>query len=234
MRRSLLLLFSLSRKGLLPFLCLFALLLTSGCGLFSRAADDQQMPENDTALFGGDPVPYTVTFRIIHQNGQQRDAGDAPARMAGQTTAKIGDGATDATANTSSGTSASETASTSVSSTPSETPSDSASKTSSKNSASEKNSAPEGAAPSEPNLATDVTADVTDAELLSLMRSNSMLEQLLAQPPDSMLGLERRARSDRDVALKAMHSLGFYDGRVRFHLDKDSSPVKVLFDLLPG
>ncbi len=229
MRRPSLFLFPLSCKGLFPFLCLFVLLLTSGCGLFSRAVEDQRTQENDTALFNGDPVPYTVTFRIVRQNG--RHTGDAPGRMAEQ----VEDGATNMPASTSSSASAGETVSASASSSPSETPSDSASKTSAKNSADEKNSALRGkAAPSGPNHATDIPADAADEELLSLMRSNSGLEQLLAQPPDSMLGLERRARSDRDVALKAMRSLGFYDGRVRFHLDKDSSPVKVLFDLLPG
>lgn len=184
----------LTHKGLFSFLCLFVLLLTGGCGLFSRAGEELQTQEHDTALFSGDPVPYTVTFRIVHRNGQRRDSGEAFARTADQ----AGDRATGVPAGTSFGASGGE------------------------------------ADPSGPKPAADVPADAADEELLSLMRSNSTLEQLLAQPPDSMLGLERRARSDRDVALKAMRSLGFYDGRVRFRLDRDASPVNVLFDLIPG
>lgn len=61
-----------------------------------------------------------------------------------------------------------------------------------------------------------------------------MLEQLLNQPPDSLLGLERRARSDQETAIKVLRSFGFYDGRARFRLDKKSTPAKVTFDLIPG
>lgn len=176
MRRSPSFYFLLLRKGLFPFLCLFVVLLTGGCGLFSRAADEQQPPEEADVLFAGDPVPYTVTFRIVRRDAAQ------PAN-----------------ADTASGSSSSP----------------------------EK----EGAKKEE---TASPASEVTDDEILSLMRANSMLEQLKSQPPDSMLGLERRARSDRDVALKAMHSFGFYDGRARYRLDKNSSPVKVSFDLIPG
>ena len=176
MRRPFLSLFPFSDTRLSAVFCLVFLLLASGCSLFSRAAGTQQAQENEDALFAGDPVPYSVTFRVIRQN--KRQASDSTSAPADDSRRKGEAGKND--------------------------------------------------------VAADGVPDVSDDEILSLMRSNSMLEQLKAQPPDSLLGLERRARSDRDVALKVLHSFGFYDGRARYRLDRESSPVKVVFDLIPG
>ncbi len=180
----------LSSKGLLVSSCLFIMVLLSGCGLFS--GDVPPPAEGDDALFAGDPVPYSVTFRVVHPKPPQGE-GQSSGNLSGE---KKTD---EANREKSSTPGAGETQHT--------------------------NTAP---------VSQNALSGVSDDEILSLMRSNSMLEQLLNQPPDSLLGLERRARSDQETAIKVLRSFGFYDGRARFRLDKKSTPAKVTFDLIPG
>lgn len=66
------------------------------------------------------------------------------------------------------------------------------------------------------------------------MRALSQLEQLRNEPPDSLLGLERRARGDVETAVKLLHSQGYYEGTASFSLDSAASPVRVRLILTPG
>ena len=66
------------------------------------------------------------------------------------------------------------------------------------------------------------------------MRALSQLEQLRSDPPDSLLGLERRARGDVETAVKLLHSQGYYDGTATFRMDSTTKPVTVRLHLTPG
>lgn len=68
--------------------------------------------------------------------------------------------------------------------------------------------------------------------LRNAMSQASQLESLADEAPDSLLGLERRARVDQETALKLMHSLGYYNGKSTFALD--GQPVQVTLTLTPG
>lgn len=66
------------------------------------------------------------------------------------------------------------------------------------------------------------------------MKDVSQLARLAKEPPDSLLGLERRARADTESALKLLHSQCYYDGKASFRLDDAASPVRVTLLLEPG
>lgn len=66
------------------------------------------------------------------------------------------------------------------------------------------------------------------------MKDLSQLERLDKEPPDSLLGLERRARQDRETALKLMQSQCYYDGEAEFNIDETAKPVVVTLTLKPG
>lgn len=70
--------------------------------------------------------------------------------------------------------------------------------------------------------------------LAGKMKDLSQLIQLKKEPPDSMLGLERRARQDQETAQKLMASQCYYDGVAEFHIDENAKPVKVSLILIPG
>ena len=91
--------------------------------------------------------------------------------------------------------------------------------------------------------ATDITNDKSNElkagtriadSIRSLMEAGSLLVQLADQPPDSRLGLERRARDDEATAQKLLHSLGYYDGKVDTLIDGESFPALVALTLIPG
>lgn len=72
------------------------------------------------------------------------------------------------------------------------------------------------------------------ASLADKMKAASQLAQLAKEPPDSMLGLERRARVDTETAVKLLHSQGYYEGKASFKLDESASPLRVTLVLTPG
>lgn len=72
------------------------------------------------------------------------------------------------------------------------------------------------------------------ASLEDKMKAASQLAQLAKEPPDSMLGLERRARADTETAIKLLHSQGYYDGTASFSLDDSAKPLRVTLTLTPG
>lgn len=75
------------------------------------------------------------------------------------------------------------------------------------------------------------------SSLRSSMERHSQLVQLRSEPPDGMLGLERRARNDKQTAVKLLHSLGYYDGAAETTLsepEKEGGEAHVTLTLVPG
>ncbi len=71
----------------------------------------------------------------------------------------------------------------------------------------------------------------------SSMERHSLLVQLRDQLPDGVIGLMRRARIDRENAVKLLHSLGYYDGTARTEVNEPKTreeSAKVTLTLIPG
>lgn len=68
------------------------------------------------------------------------------------------------------------------------------------------------------------------------MERHSQLVQLHNEPPDGLIGLMRRARIDRENAVKLLHSLGYYDGTAETNVEEPvkDSPARVTLTLIPG
>lgn len=75
--------------------------------------------------------------------------------------------------------------------------------------------------------------DVRD-DLAKKMQDASNLVVLAKKAPDSLLGLESRAREDRATALQLLHSQGYYDGEADFVMDGSATPVGVTLTLTPN
>lgn len=76
-------------------------------------------------------------------------------------------------------------------------------------------------------------ADVR-SDLEKEMRTNSLLQSLINEPPDSDLGLERRYRDDVETAKKLLRSQGYYNGDAVAVVDWKASPPAVALTLTPG
>lgn len=77
--------------------------------------------------------------------------------------------------------------------------------------------------------------------LRDAMRQVSQLELLAHEAPDSLLGLERRARVDQDTSIRLMHSQGYYGGKSTFAVQSSdasqtgqSQTAQVTLTLTPG
>lgn len=66
------------------------------------------------------------------------------------------------------------------------------------------------------------------------MKDLSQLEQLKKEPPDSMLGIERRGIADKETAVKLLNSQCYYDGTADLYIEESAKPVKVILTLIPG
>ena len=75
---------------------------------------------------------------------------------------------------------------------------------------------------------------VEDSALSDLLRESSSLFALKDDPPPSIIGLERRADSDRDRLDTALRSAGYYDARLDIRVDPDATPAKVTVAVVPG
>ncbi|MCR5814963.1 MAG: BamA/TamA family outer membrane protein [Desulfovibrio sp.] len=71
-------------------------------------------------------------------------------------------------------------------------------------------------------------------ELVPLMQAASSLHVFAAKPPDSLLGIESRARADTETAVKLLHSQCYYEGTASYELDENTKPVRVNLLLTPG
>lgn len=79
-----------------------------------------------------------------------------------------------------------------------------------------------------------ITVDDGRKELVPLMQAASTLHVFSAKPPDSLLGIESRARADTETAVKLLHSQCYYDGTASYELDENARPVRVTLHLTPG
>lgn len=70
--------------------------------------------------------------------------------------------------------------------------------------------------------------------LADKMKDLSQLIQLKGEPPDSMLGLERRAMRDKETAEKLLQSQCYYSGEVTISYNESSKPVGVTLTMIPG
>ncbi|MGR0185859.1 autotransporter assembly complex protein TamA [Azospirillum aestuarii] len=73
-----------------------------------------------------------------------------------------------------------------------------------------------------------------DDDLRDLLRDSSSLVSLKDDPPPSVLGLERRADSDRGRLQTALRSAGFYDAVLDIRVDANQTPAKVTVAVTPG
>lgn len=73
-----------------------------------------------------------------------------------------------------------------------------------------------------------------DGGLKGKMENVSELLRLKNEPPDGLLGLERRARGDAATALQLLHAQGYYDGTVSLDMQTETRPAKVTLRLVPG
>ena len=80
----------------------------------------------------------------------------------------------------------------------------------------------------------EIRMDGGPEDLASKMKDLSQLEQLREEPPDSLLGLERRCMRDQETAVKLLNSQCYYDGEAKFSIDESSKPVKAILTLIPG
>lgn len=72
------------------------------------------------------------------------------------------------------------------------------------------------------------------ASLKKQMEAISDLLRLKDEPPDGVLGLERRARADAATALQLLHAQGYFDGAVSLDMQTETRPAKVALRLDPG
>lgn len=83
----------------------------------------------------------------------------------------------------------------------------------------------------------DLPAGQSAQAVRSGMESSSQLIQLKDKLPDGVLGLMRRARSDRESAVKLLRSLGYYDGRadaVVIEPEQEGGKARVVLTLFAG
>lgn len=73
-----------------------------------------------------------------------------------------------------------------------------------------------------------------DASLKRRMEAISELLRLKDDPPDGILGLERRARADEATAIQLLHAQGYYDGAVSLDMQTETRPARVTLRLEPG
>ncbi|MGF7173085.1 autotransporter assembly complex protein TamA [Azospirillum doebereinerae] len=75
---------------------------------------------------------------------------------------------------------------------------------------------------------------VEDEALRDTLNAASTLVELKGDPPPSIIGLERRAESDRERLQAALRSAGYYDSRLDIRVDGGVQPAKVAVAVTPG
>lgn len=87
----------------------------------------------------------------------------------------------------------------------------------------------------EPAVAYTVTlTGVEDGGLRDVLEQSSSLIALRESPPPSLIGLERRAETDRARLGAALRSAGYYDARLDITVDRAASPVAVTLAVVTG
>ncbi|CAO3421946.1 Outer membrane component of TAM transport system [Azospirillum doebereinerae] len=75
---------------------------------------------------------------------------------------------------------------------------------------------------------------VEDDGLRDTLNAASTLVELKGDPPPSIIGLERRADTDRERLQAALRSAGYYDARLDIRVDGAVQPAKVAVAVTPG
>ncbi|MBV8535147.1 MAG: BamA/TamA family outer membrane protein [Alphaproteobacteria bacterium] len=75
---------------------------------------------------------------------------------------------------------------------------------------------------------------VSDSKLLSTLKGLSQLFTLKDKPPDTVAGLDQRARSDVDKLLPAVQGAGYWEAQLDYTVDEAASPVSVTVAVRPG
>jgi len=75
---------------------------------------------------------------------------------------------------------------------------------------------------------------VEDDGLRDTLNAASTLVELKGDPPPSIIGLERRAETDRERLQAALRSAGYYDSRLDIRVDGAVQPAKVAVAVTPG
>jgi translocation and assembly module TamA len=72
------------------------------------------------------------------------------------------------------------------------------------------------------------------AEIYSLLYTESRLVSLVETPPQTAAGLQRRIDDDISILLKTLQSRGFYNAFIKSTIDKSSSPIAVQLTIDTG
>lgn len=75
---------------------------------------------------------------------------------------------------------------------------------------------------------------VEDSKLMSTLKGLSQLFSLKDQPPDTVAGLDQRARSDVDRLKSALQGAGYWEGELDYRIDENTEPVAVTLTVRPG
>lgn len=75
---------------------------------------------------------------------------------------------------------------------------------------------------------------IEDAKLLDTLKGLSELFSLEDKPPDTLIGVDQRARDDIDKLTPAVHGAGYWEAKLDYAIDESATPVKVTIRVRPG
>ncbi len=75
---------------------------------------------------------------------------------------------------------------------------------------------------------------VADSKLMSTLKGLSQLFVLKNKPPDTVAGLDQRARDDLDKLRPAVHGAGYWEAELDYSIDEGAKPVTVTITVRPG
>jgi translocation and assembly module TamA len=75
---------------------------------------------------------------------------------------------------------------------------------------------------------------VEDSKLLSTLKGLSQLIQLADKSPDTIVGLDQRARADIERLTPAVHGAGYWEAELDYVIDEKVTPVVVTITVRPG
>ncbi|RZI45805.1 autotransporter assembly complex protein TamA [Candidatus Finniella inopinata] len=77
-------------------------------------------------------------------------------------------------------------------------------------------------------------ADPIDGEIKAILEKASILMKLEHRPPISLAGLIKRCKMDQDSFKKGLASIGYFKGKIEFHIDDKKDPFQVTIKVTPG
>ncbi len=75
---------------------------------------------------------------------------------------------------------------------------------------------------------------IADSKLLGTLKELSQLFTLKDKPPDTVTGLDQRARDDLDKLKPAVQGAGFWEAELDYAIDESAKPVRVTITVRPG